>query len=177
MPPPLLLSLTEGPNILLDKPILLVGRHQECDIQIASRKISRRHCCIAQVHDHLVIRDLCSTNGIRINGVRVNEGILKAGDKVTIGNFQYEVDWNGAAVARELPGVAQPFAADATAPRASVDPLESAEEPVALPDSPEVVRVAPPAQLSPEPPMPSLILPDNLHLAPKSGEKEPPPPG
>jgi pSer/pThr/pTyr-binding forkhead associated (FHA) protein len=70
--PPQLVALTEGPSILLDKPILLIGRHQECDIQIPSRKISRRHCCIAQVNDHLVVRDLCSTNGIRINGVRVN---------------------------------------------------------------------------------------------------------
>ena len=51
--PPQLVALSEGPNILLDKPILLVGRHQECDIQISSRKISRKHCCIAQVNDYL----------------------------------------------------------------------------------------------------------------------------
>jgi pSer/pThr/pTyr-binding forkhead associated (FHA) protein len=75
--PPQLVALTEGPDLLLDKPILLLGRHQECDIQLSSRKISRRHCCIAQVNDHLIIRDLCSTNGIRINGVRVLEGNLK----------------------------------------------------------------------------------------------------
>ena len=57
--PPQLVALTDGPSIMLDKPILLVGRHQECDIQIQSRKISRRHCCIAQVDDYLVVRDLC----------------------------------------------------------------------------------------------------------------------
>ena len=45
-------------SIPLDKPIMLIGRHQECDIQIPSRKISRRHCCIALISDHLVIRDL-----------------------------------------------------------------------------------------------------------------------
>src|SRR5437667_11937900 len=84
--PPQLVALTEGPNILLDKPILLLGRHQECDIQLASRKISRRHCCIAQVNNYLIVRDLCSTNGIRINGVRVTEGNLKPGDELTIGN-------------------------------------------------------------------------------------------
>ena len=32
---------------LLDKPIMLFGRHPECDITIDSRKISRRHCCVA----------------------------------------------------------------------------------------------------------------------------------
>lgn len=88
---PQLIALAEGINIPLDKPIVLIGRHQECDIQIPSRKISRRHCCIAVVEDHLVIRDLGSTNGIRINGVKVVEGNLQAEDEVTIGNVRYQV--------------------------------------------------------------------------------------
>src|SRR5438876_2696666 len=89
--PPQLVALTEGPNILLDKPILLLGRHVECDVQLNSRKVSRRHCCVAQVHDYLVVRDLGSTNGVRINGERVTEGILRPGDELIIGNFQYRV--------------------------------------------------------------------------------------
>ena len=92
--PAQLIALTEGPNILLDKPIMLFGRHPECDIQIDSRKISRRHCCIAQVTDYLVVRDLGSTNGIRINGVRVLEGKLRVGDELTIGNHRYQVRWD-----------------------------------------------------------------------------------
>src|SRR5918911_4614019 len=89
--PAQLLALTEGPTILLDKPILLLGRHGECDIQLNSRKVSRRHCCIAQVNDYLVVRDLGSTNGIRINGQRVLEGKLRSGDELTVGNFRYQV--------------------------------------------------------------------------------------
>jgi pSer/pThr/pTyr-binding forkhead associated (FHA) protein len=72
----------------------LIGRHPECDILIESRKISRRHCCIAQVGDYLVVRDLASTNGIRINGVRVLEGRLKANDELTIGGHSYRVSWD-----------------------------------------------------------------------------------
>jgi pSer/pThr/pTyr-binding forkhead associated (FHA) protein len=86
-----LLSLTEGPSIVLDKPILLFGRHQECDVVLNSKKVSRRHCCLAQVNDYLVIRDLGSTNGIRINGEATREGKLKPGDEVSIGNFTYQV--------------------------------------------------------------------------------------
>src|SRR3954469_10537191 len=86
-----LVALNDGPGILVDKPILLLGRHPECDVQIESRKISRRHCCIAQVNDYLVVRDLDSTNGIRINGVRVVEGKLRPGDEVTIGSHRYRV--------------------------------------------------------------------------------------
>lgn len=86
-----LLSLTDGPSILLDKPILLFGRHQECDVQLNSKKISRRHCCIAQVGETLVVRDLGSTNGVKINGERVVEGVLVPGDELIIGNFRYQV--------------------------------------------------------------------------------------
>src|SRR5262245_21109582 len=106
--PAQLVSLGEGPNILVDKPILLLGRHPECDIQIESRKISRRHCCIAQINDYLVVRDLDSTNGIRINGVRVLEGQLHAGDEVTIGGSRYRVTWEDAVPA--LPGPLAPRA-------------------------------------------------------------------
>ena len=86
-----LLSLADGPSILLDKPILLFGRHQECDVQLNSKKVSRRHCCLAQVGDYLVVRDLGSTNGVKINGERVEEGKIHPGDELTIGNFRYQV--------------------------------------------------------------------------------------
>lgn len=86
-----LLSLTDGPSILIDKPILLFGRHAECDVQLNSKKVSRRHCCLAQVHDYLVIRDLGSTNGIWVNGQKVNESKVAPGDELVIGNFRYQV--------------------------------------------------------------------------------------
>ena len=86
-----LLSLTDGPSVQIDKPILLFGRHEECDVQLNSKKVSRRHCCVAQVNDYLVVRDLGSTNGVRINGQRVVEGKLVPGDELQIGNFKYQV--------------------------------------------------------------------------------------
>ena len=42
--PAQLLALTDGPSVLLDKPILLLGRHGECDVQLNSRKVSRCRC-------------------------------------------------------------------------------------------------------------------------------------
>src|SRR6059036_708278 len=94
--PAQLVALNDGANILIDKPILLLGRHPECDVQIESRKISRRHCCIAQVGDYLIVRDLGSTNGVRINGERVQEGRLTAGDELTLGNQRYTLSWDSA---------------------------------------------------------------------------------
>src|SRR5262245_63880481 len=102
--PAQLLALTDGPSLILDKPVLLIGRHGECDIQLNSRKISRRHCCIAQVNDFLVVRDLGSTNGIRINGTRVLEGRLKPGDELTIGSHRYRVSWEEVPASPPLTG-------------------------------------------------------------------------
>ena len=86
-----LLSLADGPSILLDKPILLFGRHADCDVQLNSKKVSRRHCCIAQVGENLVVRDLGSTNGVKVNGALVVEGVLNPGDELIIGNYRYQV--------------------------------------------------------------------------------------
>src|SRR3954462_5299359 len=130
--PAQLIALNDGPSILVDKPILLLGRHPECDIQIDSRKISRRHCCIAQVNDYLVVRDLDSTNGIRINGVRVVEGKLRSGDELTVGSHRYRVTWdNSAAPPAPSPARIAP-SAPPPAPDDDDDLLESCDEPVAL---------------------------------------------
>jgi pSer/pThr/pTyr-binding forkhead associated (FHA) protein len=98
-----LLSLTDGPSILMDKPILLFGRHEECDVQLNSKKVSRRHCIVAQVNDYLVVRDLGSTNGVRINGERVAEGKLRPGDELQVGNFKYQVCADALGRSKEQP--------------------------------------------------------------------------
>jgi predicted component of type VI protein secretion system len=130
---PHLVALSEGPDIPLTKPIVLIGRHQECDIQIPSRKISRRHCCIAQVSKYLVVRDLGSTNGIRINGVRAHEGKLHAGDELTIGNMRYEVRWleNGGPPPAPIP----PVEKIPDPPQAAHELIDSSEQPIPLPDA------------------------------------------
>lgn len=169
-----LVALDNGPSTLLDKPILLLGRHPECDIQIDSRKISRRHCCIAQVGDYLVVRDLGSTNGIRINGIRIVEGHLNDGDELTIGNHRYKVTWDESSAS----AIPQPLAHPSPPPDRGAKPdskrhkrttrepspveeiedemLESCEEPVPL-DEPDVKAAPiafpsqPPAPKSPPP--------------------------
>lgn len=158
--PAQLVALNDGPSILLDKPILLLGRHPECDIQIDSRKISRRHCCIAQVSDYLVVRDLGSTNGVRINGIKVVEGRLGAGDELTIGNNRYRVSWESDAnLARR--GPAAPMGVPKVQQRPTIlddEVLESCDEPVPLPE--------PNAAAPPVPADPSLVLPEHIDLLP-----------
>lgn len=178
--PAQLVALNEGPSILLDRPVLLVGRDVECDIRLDSRKISRRHCVIAQVRDNLVVRDLGSTNGIRINGTRVMYGQLGPGDELTIGNHRYKVRWDSL-VLRGKPAPEKPQEKE----RAPEEELESYEEPVALPDAEDAPKALPKKNHDPdkpgEPPATPKILPEQIDLASASsifpgGSPKPPSP-
>ncbi len=75
----------EQPPIELKRSVLLIGRHPECDVRIKLTSISRRHCCLAQVDDTMIVRDLGSRHGVWVNGRRVEERVLKAGDQLAIG--------------------------------------------------------------------------------------------
>ncbi len=78
--------------IPIPRPVVLVGRHAECDVRIDLAQISRRHCCLALAYDRLIIRDLGSRHGVRVNGLRVDEAQLSHGDEVAIANLLYRVD-------------------------------------------------------------------------------------
>jgi predicted component of type VI protein secretion system len=83
----------KGLKIPLDKAIIFIGRHPDCDVVITrSRMISRKHCALVQINNSLVIRDLGSTNGVRVNGQRVKKDMhFVPGDTVTIGDIDYLV--------------------------------------------------------------------------------------
>src|SRR5689334_22561880 len=81
-----------GPVISLQRPVVLVGRHPECDVRIDVPQVSRRHCCLALASDRVVIRDLGSRNGVRVNGLVVEETVLRPGDEVAIAQFLYRLE-------------------------------------------------------------------------------------
>lgn len=87
-----LVALDEGPDILLDRAMVVVGRHPQCDARLDSLRISRHHCCMTQDQSEVVVRDLGSTNGIRINGQRVEVGRLRPGDELSIAHIRYRLD-------------------------------------------------------------------------------------
>jgi len=87
-----LVALDEGPDIPLDREMLVVGRHPQCDARLDSIRVSRRHCCMTTDHGEVVVKDLGSTNGIRINGQRVEKGRLRPGDELQIAHIRYRLD-------------------------------------------------------------------------------------
>jgi pSer/pThr/pTyr-binding forkhead associated (FHA) protein len=87
-----LLALDAGPDIPITRGMIVVGRDLTCDARLQSVYVSRVHCCLARVGGDLVVRDLGSTHGVRINGDRVRTGWLRAGDELTIANLRYKLD-------------------------------------------------------------------------------------
>jgi pSer/pThr/pTyr-binding forkhead associated (FHA) protein len=81
-----------APPIAIGRPVLLIGRHPECDVRIDSPQVSRRHCCVAIAYDRVLIRDLGSRHGVRVNGQLVDEARLSPGDEVAIGIFLYRFE-------------------------------------------------------------------------------------
>jgi hypothetical protein len=71
--------------VLVDHTVV-VGRSPECDISIVDSNVSRRHAEIQPRGDGFVVVDLGSTNGTRVNGIRVSERELQDGDELAFGN-------------------------------------------------------------------------------------------
>ncbi|MFK7766645.1 MAG: FHA domain-containing protein [Mariniblastus sp.] len=62
-----------------------IGREEGNTIQLNDERISRFHLKIQKDHDDLVLTDLESTNGSKVNNEEVQLRILRHGDLITVG--------------------------------------------------------------------------------------------
>ncbi len=88
--PARLVPLNDGPPIPLDRDLTLVGRAEEVDVRIDHKSISKLHCAVLVADGLLVVRDLGSTNGTRVNGQRVRRGTLLPNDHLSLAKFSYQ---------------------------------------------------------------------------------------
>jgi pSer/pThr/pTyr-binding forkhead associated (FHA) protein len=73
----------------------VLGRGGDCALRIPLEQVSRRHCEIVQNNGTLRLRDLGSSNGTYVNGKRVLETKLKAGDRLRVGSLTFTVQVDG----------------------------------------------------------------------------------
>ncbi|MGV3605785.1 MAG: FHA domain-containing protein [Planctomycetaceae bacterium] len=66
-------------------PPITIGREEGNTIQLNDERISRYHIKIQEDHDKLVVTDLESTNGTKVNGEDIQLRILRFGDTITVG--------------------------------------------------------------------------------------------
>ena len=92
--PVYLVPVDGGDAIKLDKAILFFGRHADCDVVVSnSRKVSRKHCCVAQIGDGIVARDIGSMNGVRVNDeVSRDELPMTPGDVLWVGDVGFRME-------------------------------------------------------------------------------------
>jgi pSer/pThr/pTyr-binding forkhead associated (FHA) protein len=86
-----LVPLGGGAPIEVAKDMTLVGRGEECDFRLEHKSVSKIHCVIVKTDGLLMVRDLGSTNGTRVNGTRVRRGMLLPNDKISVANFHFRV--------------------------------------------------------------------------------------
>ncbi len=63
---------------------VLVGRGEDCDVQLTSDRVSRHHCEITFQDGHAEVKDLGSTNGTYLNGQRVHTAVLPEGAIINV---------------------------------------------------------------------------------------------
>ena len=72
---------------LLLRERMTFGRDPGCDVSDGDPRLSRRHAEFVATAAGLIVRDLDSRNGVRVNGRRVREASLSPGDLVEIAHL------------------------------------------------------------------------------------------
>jgi pSer/pThr/pTyr-binding forkhead associated (FHA) protein len=98
-----LLPLDGGPPIDVSKDLTLVGRKEDCDLRLNHKSVSKMHCILVKTDGLLLLRDLGSTNGTRVNGQRVRRAALLPNDQLSIAGYKFKVHL-GEAPAKAVPG-------------------------------------------------------------------------
>jgi pSer/pThr/pTyr-binding forkhead associated (FHA) protein len=86
-----LLPVDGGTPIAITKDLVIVGRKPECDLRLDHKSVSKMHCVIVKTDGLLLVRDLGSTNGTRVNGQRVRRAALLPNDQLSIASFKYRI--------------------------------------------------------------------------------------
>src|SRR5262249_23744650 len=86
-----LIPLEEGTPVEITKDLILVGRKEDCDLRLDHKSVSKLHCVIVKTDGLLLVRDLGSTNGTRVNGQRVRRAALLPNDQLQIASVRFAV--------------------------------------------------------------------------------------
>jgi adenylate cyclase len=82
-----------GDAIPLVSEVMTIGRRESCDICLKYQNISGTHCELSLRNGVWHIRDLNSTNGIKVNGERTLRRPLRPGDEIDIAKHKYIIHY------------------------------------------------------------------------------------
>ncbi|HVH42711.1 MAG TPA: FHA domain-containing protein [Labilithrix sp.] len=79
----------------------VLGHATSCAIQLRDRHVSRRHISLTATPTHVLLVDLGSTNGTRVNDVFVREARLFGGERIELGRTILVLENNEMSVSSE----------------------------------------------------------------------------
>jgi pSer/pThr/pTyr-binding forkhead associated (FHA) protein len=116
-----LVPLGGGDSIPLSHESLVVGRRDSCDIRLVFPNISGMHCELTFKEGYWSIKDLNSTNGIKVNGLRVHSKLLHPGDEVCIGKRKFTIQYEMPAGRRAMEEVEEDIMSQSLLERAGLE--------------------------------------------------------
>lgn len=79
----------QGQVFKIARPTTTIGRSNTCEVVITDPLVSRQHCQILLGMGGINLRDLGSTNGTFLNGVRVTESPIRNQDVISVGSTRF----------------------------------------------------------------------------------------
>jgi pSer/pThr/pTyr-binding forkhead associated (FHA) protein len=88
-----LVPIGGGDAIPLITDVMTIGRRESCDICLKFQNISGTHCELALKNGVWHLRDLGSTNGVKVNGEKTIRRPLRPGDEISVANHRYTIQY------------------------------------------------------------------------------------
>ncbi len=108
-----------------------IGRHSQNQIVLHSGNVSKRHCVLVVDNTRATVEDQGSSNGTFVNGKLSARREIAPGDRISVGEFVFELSEGGAAALVPVRTNVVAFPGPSLSPAASVslDTLEDAPMP------------------------------------------------
>lgn len=83
-----------GETIVLKKDKLLIGRREGCDIVLRFANVSSQHARMTLENGYWFVKDLGSSNGTKVNGLRVDRKRLDPESVISFAKHTYTIQYD-----------------------------------------------------------------------------------
>ena len=123
-----LVPIGGGDPIPLVRDTLVIGRRGSCDIPLHYPNVSSRHCELTFLDGYWYVKDLNSTNGVKVNGARVQRKMLHPGDEISIAKRRFTIQYTLAAGKRALEEIEEDILGQSLLEKAGLERPNSAAQ-------------------------------------------------
>jgi DNA-binding NtrC family response regulator len=85
----------EGTDVAIDVDPVVVGRDEGAQIRLSDPEVSAIHCELRAVNEGVLVRDLGSTNGTFVGGIRIREGVITTKADLLVGQSRIAIEPTG----------------------------------------------------------------------------------